>query len=88
MVIPRLLEGVGLPTASVLLHVAHKEPYPIIDFRALWSLGLDTPPMYYSFEFWQRYVSHCRELADAAGTDMRTLDRALWQYSVEHQSGR
>jgi hypothetical protein len=83
--IPTLMEGVGLPTASVLLHVAHSEPYPIIDFRALWSMGLDTPPTYYSFAFWQRYVSHCRELAEAADTDMRTLDRALWQYSAEHQ---
>jgi hypothetical protein len=56
--------------------------------RALWSLGFETPPSYYSFEFWQRYVAHCRELATTAGVDMRTLDRALWQYSAEHQVGR
>ena len=34
-----LLEGVSWPTASVLLHFGHKDPYPIMDFRALWSLG-------------------------------------------------
>lgn len=30
-----LLHGVLMPTASVVLHFAHKDPYPIIDFRAL-----------------------------------------------------
>jgi hypothetical protein len=35
------LQGVGWPMASVLLHFSHKGPYPIPDFRALWSLGLD-----------------------------------------------
>ena len=32
-----LLNGVGWPTASVLLHFCHRDPYPIIDFRALWQ---------------------------------------------------
>jgi hypothetical protein len=79
------LVGVEFPTASVLLHLAHREPYPIIDHRALWSLGVDPPPTYYSFEFWWAYTRECRALAERAGVSMRTLDRALWQYSNEHQ---
>jgi hypothetical protein len=79
-----LLEGVGWPTASVILHFCHSEPYPILDFRALWSLGVDVPPVY-KFDFWWEYTCHCRELAEAANVSMRTLDRALWQYSAENQ---
>jgi hypothetical protein len=82
------LQGVLMPTASVLLHLAHRDPYPILDFRALWSLGVDVPPSYYSFELWERYVQRCRELAVNAGVDMRTLDRALWQYSSTNQGPR
>jgi hypothetical protein len=34
------LRGVGVPTASALLHFAFPTCYPIIDFRALESLGI------------------------------------------------
>ncbi len=80
-----MLQGVEMPTASVLLHLAHRDPYPILDFRALWSLGLDKQPSYYSFEFWQAYTITCRGLAQTAGVSMRDFDRALWQYSKVHQ---
>ena len=79
-----LLDGVGWPMASVILHVFHTDPYPILDYRALWSVSLEVPAQY-SFEFWWRYVEFCRELAETAGVDMRELDRALWQYSKENQ---
>lgn len=79
-----LLDGVSWPTASVILHLFHREPYPIIDYRALWSLSLDVPPQY-KFAFWWLYVEVCRALATTAQVDMRTLDRALWQYSKENQ---
>jgi len=39
------LDGVRWPTASVILHFFHKEPYPIMDFRALWSVSLDVPAL-------------------------------------------
>lgn len=81
-----LLHGVSWPTASVILHFCHQEPYPIIDFRALWSLGVDHPPAFYSFDYWWRYVLCCRRLAEELGVSMRTLDRALWQYSKENQT--
>jgi len=79
-----LLDGVSWPTASVLLHFGHREPYPILDFRALWSLEIDLPGSY-DFEFWWGYVVACRDLATRYRLDMRTLDRALWQYSKENQ---
>jgi hypothetical protein len=79
------LQGVDWPMASVLLHFGHTDPYPILDFRALWSLGLDEGPSVYNFDFWWSYVEFCRDLRKKAGTDMRTLDRALWQYSSENQ---
>ena len=79
------LHGVAYPTASVLLHFARPDLYPILDFRALWSLGWDTPPASYTFEFWWDYTLECRSLANRAGVLVRTLDRAMWQYSKEHQ---
>jgi hypothetical protein len=81
----RSLQGVDWPIASVLLHFGHKDAYPIIDFRALWSLGLDEEPWQFNFRFWWDYVEFCRDLREKVGTTMRTLDRALWQYSKENQ---
>jgi hypothetical protein len=79
-----LLAGVSWPTASVILHFFHREQYPILDVRALWSLQCD-PPGEYDIPFWESYTSSCRSLAQKAGVSMRTLDRALWQYSKENQ---
>jgi len=80
------LHGVAYPTASVLLHLAHRDPYPIIDFRALWSLRVESRPGNYSFAFWWAYAQACRTLAMEAGVRMRTFDRALWQFSKERQA--
>lgn len=78
------LSGVNWPTASVILHLFHEDPYPIVDVRALWSVSSGTPPAY-TFSFWMVYVGFCRQMANKAGVSMRTLDRALWQYSKENQ---
>jgi hypothetical protein len=78
------IAGVSWPTASVVLHFFHRDPYPILDFRALWSVTLEVPSRY-SFDFWWAYVRFCRKVADRNRVDMRTLDRALWQYSKENQ---
>ena len=71
--------GYGWPTASVLLHFGYDNLYPILDFRALWSLGLEKPPSQYDFDFWMDYTHYCRQLAAETNVSMRTLDRALWQ---------
>lgn len=77
-----LLRGVEYPTASVILHLCHKDRYPILDFRALESLSCDVPAVY-GFDFWWEYTQFCRQLADRWHVGMRELDRALWQYSKE-----
>ena len=74
------LEGVGYPAASCVLHFAHREPYPILDVRALETLGYQTQRTVYSETFWQNYVAECRQLARAHGVSMRDLDRALWTW--------
>jgi hypothetical protein len=80
----RTLVGVEWPTASTLLHFCDVRPYPILDYRALWSLGHDRPP-HYTMEFWLEYLAFTRRLARRLRLDIRTLDRALWQFSKARQ---
>ena len=79
-----LLKGCSYPVASVILHFKYPNHYPIIDFRALWSLRGIKPPNY-TYEFWQKYVDDTRSIAGQLKVDIRTLDKALWKYSEEHQ---
>ena len=76
------LDGVGVPTASTLLYCAFPDHYPILDVRALESLGVK-PRSQYPLSFWLGYLDKCRELAQQAGVSLRTLDKALWQHSKE-----
>jgi hypothetical protein len=76
------LRGVGVPTASVLLHFADPGAYPILDVRALDSLGV-TGRSTYPVDFWVAYLDACRSLASRCGVSLRTLDKALWQHSKE-----
>ena len=76
------LQGVDVPTASALLFFAFPDAYPIIDERALESLG-QGPPCYYSLKFWTEYLNACRAIAKDIGVPIRTLDKALWQFSKE-----
>jgi len=79
-----ILDGVLWPTASVVLHLFHADRYPILDFRALWSVATEVPTQY-TYAFWERYVRYCRGVSERANVSMRVLDRALWQYSEENQ---
>ena len=83
----RTLSGVEWPTASTLLHFCDRRPYPILDYRALWSLGFDEPPRY-SMDFWLEYLAFTRGLAKRLKFDIGTVDRALWQYSKARQRSR
>jgi hypothetical protein len=80
----RLLHGVEWPTASTLLHFCDRRPYPILDYRALWSLGYSRPPRY-TMPFWLSYIRYVRELSRRCAHSIRTVDRALWQYSKARQ---
>ena len=81
------LEGVGAPTASTLLYFAFPDDYPILDVRALESLGVRTRSSY-TVSFWLAYLEACRTIARSAGVTLRTLDKALWQYSKERSRAR
>ena len=83
----RTLTGVEWPTASALLHFCDERPYPILDYRALWSLGYADAP-HYTMDFWQEYLAYTRSLAAGLNVDIRTVDRALWQYSKKFQRSK
>lgn len=80
------LDGVGVPTASTLLYAAMPADYPILDVRALESLGVKSRSVY-PVSFWLAYLEACRALARRAGVSLRTLDKALWQHSKERGAG-
>ena len=79
-----ILDGVLWPTASVILHFFHSDRYPILDYRAIWSVDADDS-FEYNLDNWLQYVTFCRKIADQASVDMRTLDKALWQFSKDNQ---
>lgn len=79
------LKGVSWPVASVILHFAFPEGYPILDYRVIWSLGWKQPENY-NFEFWQKYVRGLKSLARKFNLSLRTIDKALWFYSKENQN--
>ena len=76
------LQGVGVPTASTLLYFAFPALYPILDVRALESLGVK-PRSQYPVSFWLGYLEACRSLAAQCQVSIRTLDKALWHWSKE-----
>ena len=78
----RSLHGVEWATASVLLHLAYPERYPILDQRVLQALGVPQPSSY-SFRFWEAFVGAWLPLLEQSGVDGRTFDQALWQWSKE-----
>lgn len=70
-----VLQGVHWPMASVILHFAFPDRYPILDIRAMETVE---GPKSYTFESWLEYTELCRKTASDMGVTMRTLDRALW----------
>lgn len=80
-----VLNGVSYPLASVILHFAFPNRYPIMDFRVIWSLGWEQPK-YYTFDFWEKYFIEMRRISGKLQEDIRTIDKALWEYSKENQN--
>lgn len=79
-----IMDGVQWSIASVILHFAFTDQYPILDYRAIWSLQ-ETQPTTYRFDFWMEYVEFCREYIRQHQQSMRSFDRALWAYSKDNQ---
>jgi hypothetical protein len=78
-----VLHGVGVPVASAFLTVARPDTFTVIDILAVQALrrhgewGATWPP-------YVDYLVTCRALAERCGTDLRTLDRALWAWGKAH----
>ena len=93
-----LLDGVGVPVASTILHFAFPDKYPIMDIRAvttLTRLGLWTSPdpaqpgfTGFSVEHWQAYTDLMRDYAKRLGVTVRELDKALWKSDEARTRGR
>ena len=80
-----VLNGVSYPVASVILHFAFPDKYPIMDVRAISSLGWEQPKSY-NFNFWKKYCEKIQNISRETGEDLRTIDKALWKYDKEQNS--
>lgn len=76
--------GVEVPVASAILTAIDPQRYTIIDFRALAALGQTNKNR--SVDYYLSYLSTCRRMAQEHSVTLRTLDRALWQWSKEQSS--
>ena len=84
------LKGVDLPVASAILAAIYPERYTVLDFRALEALGHAR----HDVRFYEEYLAFCKRLAESnivqaqsdlpAPTPLRTLDRALWEWTRSH----
>ena len=75
------LNGIQVPVASAILTAIFPERFTIIDFRALEALGVTEASV--TVDFYLAYLNACRKLARDNKVSLRTLDRALWQWSKE-----
>jgi hypothetical protein len=84
------LNGVDLAVASAILAAIYPERYTVLDFRALEALGHAR----HDVRFYEEYLAFCKRLAESnivqaqsdlpAPTPLRTLDRALWEWTRSH----
>jgi len=84
------LHGVDIPIASAILAAIFPERYTVLDYRALEALGHSR----HDVRFYEEYLAFCKRLAESnmvtpqsnlpAPTPLRTLDRALWEWSRRH----
>lgn len=84
------LHGVDVPVASAILAAIYPERYTVLDFRTLEALGHAR----HDIRFYEEYLAFCKRLADSnivqaqndlpAPTPLRTLDRALWEWTRSH----
>lgn len=87
-----VLSGVKARVASALLHMAYldsgiKGGYPLMDFRALGTLGFKKMKEkdYGDTDLWLAYTKFCRQKAKQYNVGMRDFDRALWEYNNKNQ---
>lgn len=80
------LEGFGVPMASAVLTAlqgsSDDERFTIIDWRALEALGRGSESV--TLPLYLEYLDYIFELKERTGHSLRVIDRALWQWSLEH----
>jgi hypothetical protein len=74
------LYGVDIPVASAIATAIHPDRYTVIDRRALETLGYKGAA---NMPLYLEYLAYCTALATDWNMSLRTLDRALWQWSSE-----
>ncbi len=83
------LHGVDFPVASAILTAIFPERYTVMDCHVLEALGYPRQDVY----FYEDFLAFCNhvvaagavpEQADVAATPLRSLDRALRQWSENH----
>ncbi|KAA6465295.1 hypothetical protein DYQ86_04965 [Acidobacteria bacterium AB60] len=78
------LRGVELPVATAIMTAIHPDQYTVADWRAMQALGQPDAD-YYRIDFYvHQYLPACKRLAAEAGVPLRTLDKALWTWSLKH----
>jgi hypothetical protein len=80
------LNGVQVPVASAILTAIDPQRFTIVDFRALEALNVKRPNI--TIDFYLAYLNECRTLAWQNKVSLRTLDRALWQWSKDASEKR
>jgi hypothetical protein len=84
------LHGVDIALASAVLAAIFPERYTVLDYRTLEALGHAR----HDVRFYEEYLAFCKRLAESnivtpqselpAPTPLRTIDRALWEWSRSH----
>ena len=82
----RKLKGVSWPMASTILHFVFPDCYPIIDIRAMSTLG-GPDPSRFNFKRWEEYFKLWRKTVKEYNVEPRDIDRALWTYDYCHPAG-
>lgn len=83
-----LLHGVRWSVASTILHWFHNDDYPIYTTPALAAVQFDKNAYKNCFDGWINYVSFCREKAKEYNISIKTLDRALREYSKHIETAK
>ena len=84
--IPALTElsGVGLRSATGILHWMCPDHFPALDARGVRSLGLKAPKSWEDIAFYEGFMERVRRIQRDLGVDIRTIDRALWAWDKSH----
>ncbi|MGH7244744.1 MAG: hypothetical protein ACREJD_15125 [Phycisphaerales bacterium] len=79
------IRGIGFRAATAIMHITFPEHYPMLDQRAMRSLGLSQTQVDSLIAddanlrtYWPEYAQACRTLAKTLDVTLRQLDRALW----------